>query len=615
MNYDVIVIGGGHAGVEAATAAARVGADVALITRERAALARLSCNPAIGGAAKGQLVKEVDALGGLMAVATDRAAIQYRMLNRSKGPAVWSPRAQTDRALYTRAIDDLFLARYPEIEIIEDEAVGFIVGAGRISGVELAGGPRLRCRAAILCAGTFMRGLTHCGTNRRRSGRYGEAPANHISADLERLAFPLVRFKTGTPPRVRRESVDLSAMERQDSDGDTWFFSHETTRRHNPQLPCHRARTVPETHDHIRARIDEAPMYNGTITSIGPRYCPSIEDKVMRFPDRAHHPLIFEPEGLDNPLLYVNGFSSSLPEEVQLAALKRVPGCENVEFARAGYAVEYDVVPPHELRATLETKRVPGLFLAGQINGTSGYEEAAIQGVLAGANAALATMRREPLLFRRDEAYGGVLVDDLVTTHPQEPYRMFTSRAEHRLLLRQDNAEERLHEKALRAGLISRERYDSIRARAEEKRAFLRRLGAISVRRGEIIPGDHKPERVEPLARLLRRPDVTLPAVIDRLNGALSPLPARNILDAAAIELRYAGYLERERRIVEKMRAHEEHRIPDSFEYDRVRALSAEGREKLALHRPATLGQASRIAGVTPSDLALLLVHLRNGAR
>ncbi|MCB2212718.1 tRNA uridine-5-carboxymethylaminomethyl(34) synthesis enzyme MnmG [bacterium] len=612
---DVVVIGGGHAGVEAAAAASRAGASVVLVTRERAALARLSCNPAMGGTAKGQLVKEIDALGGLMGIATDRSAIQYRMLNRSKGPAVWSPRAQTDRDLYTQAIDTLFYERYPDVEIVEDEATGFAVNGDTLTGVRLANVGVLACKTAILCSGTFMRGLTHTGTVQNQSGRFGEPPANHISADLERLGYPLLRFKTGTPPRVYRDSIDLSVMEQQDSEDESWYFSHETTQRYNPQLPCYRAYTVPEAHDGIRARIDESPMYNGTIQSTGPRYCPSIEDKVMRFPDRDRHPLIFEPEGLNNPLMYVNGFSSSMPEEVQLASLRTVPGCEIVRFARPGYAVEYDVVPPHELRATLSTRRIPGLYLAGQINGTSGYEEAAIQGLIAGTNAALTVKGRDPFILRRDEAYGGVLVDDLVTTHPTEPYRMFTSRAEFRLLLRQDNAEERLHEKAFRAGLIPEERYESIRARLDDKSSWIKRLETLKFRRGDLVARDRKPDQLESAAQLLRRPEISLSALLELGNGALPERPDPALLYAIETELRYAGYLDRERRQVEKLRSQEEKRVPDDFDYDIVKALSAEGRQKLETHRPATVGQASRIAGVTPSDLALLVVFLRDRER
>jgi len=612
--FDVVVIGGGHAGTEAAAAAFRVGAKVALVTMDKSALARLSCNPAIGGTAKGQLVKEIDALGGLMGVAADRTAIQYRMLNKSKGPAVWSPRAQVDRDYYSIVFNELFEERYAGIEIIEDEAIGLVVEGGILTGVECSGRfGTISTKTAIVCSGTFLRGLTHCGNEKEEAGRFGESASNHLSESLRKNGFELVRFKTGTPPRVLGKSIDFSEMEKQGSDEDTWFFSHETTHRHLDQLPCYRSHTSPLVHDKIRARISEAPMFNGSIDSTGPRYCPSIEDKVMRFPERERHPLVFEPEGVNHPWYYVNGFSTSLPHDLQLEGLRTVPGCENVVIERSGYAIEYDVVPPHSIKTTLETKAVKGLYLAGQINGTSGYEEAGVQGLLAGANAALKVQGKESILLRRDEAYAGVLLDDLVTLHPEEPYRMFTSRAEHRLLLRQDNAEERLYEKAFRAGLINEDRYTSIRSFVEKKNALVHRLHSYRVARKTVLSDTQNPDKVEPISNILQRPGITLLGLNKTLgNGLLGEVENDfPVISAAEIEVRYEGYLARERRLIERMSEQENKRIPDNFSYDEVTALSAEGKIRLELHKPTTLGQASRIAGVTPSDMAILLVTLK----
>ncbi len=612
--FDVLVIGGGHAGVEAACAAARCGVHTALLTQDRTKLAALSCNPAIGGTAKGQLAKEVDALGGVMAEATDRCAIQYRMLNRSKGPAVWSPRAQVDRALYPQAISRIVSRRFPELEIIEDEAVHVELSGGRVQAVVTAGGHRYLCRAAILCAGTFLRGLTHVGTAQKPEGRYGEPPSNHLSSFLAQSGFPLKRFKTGTPPRVYGDSVDFSVMERQESDEEIWFFSHRTRARHLPQLPCYRTHTAAPGHDLIRENIHLAPLFNGTIQSTGPRYCPSIEDKVMRFPDRERHPLVFEPEGLSDPLYYVNGFSSSLPEELQLKSLRVVPGCEQIRFARPAYAIEYDMVPPHELTMTLETRRIPGLYLAGQINGTSGYEEAAVQGIVAGANAAAGLLGREPFLPGREDAYTGVLIDDLVTLRPEEPYRMFTSRAEYRLLLRQDNAEERLHEAAFRAGLIGEERYEQIAARSRLQHSLKERLSTRHVQRGPYLPDAKNPEQHVPLSQLLQNPGVRLHDLLQKSRlGREFPelLSDKDLERAVEIELKYEGYLARERRRIAQLRDQEGRHIPGDFDFSTVPGFSAEGRAKLIQHRPATLGQASRIPGVTPTDVAILLVALK----
>lgn len=615
--YDVLVIGGGHAGVEAAAAAARIGVKVGLITMDRHALARLSCNPAMGGTAKGQLVREIDALGGLMGIATDLSAIQYRMLNRSKGPAVWSPRAQVDRDTYTRVISDLLQRRYPAIDIIEDKAVGLVTDTSGITGVTTAGRTTpVLAKSAILCSGTFLGGLCHTGSHNWSSGRFNEPSANELSESLRTAGFPLLRFKTGTPPRVVKASVNLNVLQRQDSDEETWFFSHESRERSLPQHPCWRGYTNAETHRRIELRIDDSPLFNGTIQSTGPRYCPSIEDKVVRFPDRDRHPLIFEPEGIDHPWLYVNGFSSSLPEDVQLRALRAVQGCEEVEIGRPGYAVEYDVVPSSELKNTFETRRIPGLYLAGQICGTSGYEEAAIQGLYAGANAALWVRGRKAFHLDRTDSYGGVLIDDLNTLEIDEPYRMFTSRAEYRLLLRQDNAEERLYQKAYQSGLIHTQRYEKVRERIQQKDRWVEALSRTMLPRHKVCRDDKEPNRVEAAAHLLKRADVRLKDIVPTLDkSTLDNLElSEKILTAAEIEIKYAGYLDRQKREIDRLREQEQRLIPDDFDYNIIKGISAEARYKLTRHRPVTLGQASRIAGVTPSDLAILLVYLKKSS-
>ncbi|MDP8207989.1 MAG: tRNA uridine-5-carboxymethylaminomethyl(34) synthesis enzyme MnmG [Candidatus Electryonea clarkiae] len=612
--YEVIIIGGGHGGVEAAAAASRLGLTVAIVTLEKGALAKLSCNPAMGGTAKGQLIKEIDALGGLMPIATDMSAIQYRMLNRSKGPAVWSPRAQVDRDTYTHSIDSLIEERYKNIDIIEDEIVSLVTKNGHISGIVCAGRESpILTGAAIICSGTFLRGLVHIGENNWASGRYHEKASNSLSDSLAQLGFPLRRFKTGTPPRIVKETVNLDVLEIQETEVEEWFFARETKNRLLPQLPCWRTYTNQKTHELINSRINESPLFNGTIQSVGPRYCPSIEDKVVRFPHRERHPIVLEPEGIDHPWLYLNGFSSSLPEKVQTKALRTLPGCSEAEIGRPGYAVEYDVVPAVELLTTLESRRLPGLYFAGQISGTSGYEEAACLGLVAGANAALKIKNEAPVLFKRNDGYIGVLIDDLVTLDPDEPYRMFTSRAEYRLLLRQDNAEERLGEIAFKAGLIDKDRIDSIRERLSAKNAWVKRIHEVRLPRGKILPSDPEPDKVESAAHLLKRPEINLQQLLDALDGSLSDglVYDSEVLKAAEIEIVYEGYLDRQHREINRLKAQENRNIPGNFDYGQIPALSAESRYRLNLHLPTTLGQASRLAGVTPSDLAILLVYLK----
>ena len=614
--FDVIVIGGGHAGTEACLAAARMGLRTLLLTHTLETVGAMSCNPAIGGIGKGHLVKEVDALGGIMAQAADRAGIQFRILNSSKGPAVRATRCQADRALYRAAVR-AFIENQPHLQVFQQAAADLILDGARVAGVITQTGIRFRAGAVVLTAGTFLAGRIHVGLTNYEGGRAGDPPANALAARLRELPLRVGRLKTGTPPRLDGRSIDFSRLTEQPGDEPRPVFSYlGAPDQHPPQVPCWITHTNAHTHEIIRGGLDRSPMYTGVIEGVGPRYCPSIEDKIHRFADKDSHQIFLEPEGLHTHEFYPNGISTSLPFDVQLALVRSMRGLERAHITRPGYAIEYDFFDPRDLDPTLQSRALPGLFCAGQINGTTGYEEAAAQGLLAGINAGLLVRGEAPWWPQRDEAYLGVLVDDLITRGASEPYRMFTSRAEHRLLLREDNADLRLTEIGRRLGVVDDVRWQAFAAKREAIEQENQRLRSLWIRPAQLSEADAERILQGPLAResraidLLRRPDVGYADLL-HLPGVGPGVADAQVAEQVEIQAKYAGYIERQHEEIARQRRHEALSLPVDLDYAQVRGLSREVCEKLQRHRPATLGQAGRVPGVTPAAVSLLLIYLK----
>ena len=616
--YDVIVVGAGHAGCEAAASAANLGSKTLLVTMSLQNIAQMSCNPAMGGIAKGQIVREIDALGGYSGIVSDKTAIQFKMLNKSKGPAMWSPRVQSDRMRFAEEWR-LMLERTPNLDFYQEMVSGLIINNGKVEGIRTSLGIEIKAKSVVLTNGTFLNGLIHIGDKQFGGGRAGESAAYGITEDLVKAGFESGRMKTGTPPRVDGRSLDYSKMIEEPGDirPDKFSYSDETKPLSHQKL-CHMTYTSLHVHDILREGFDRSPMFNGRIKSLGPRYCPSIEDKINRFADKERHQLFIEPEGWDTCEVYVNGFSTSLPEDIQFKALSSVAGFEKVKFFRPGYAIEYDYFPPTQLKHTLETKLVEGLYFAGQINGTTGYEEAASQGLMAGINAHLKVHEKEPLILKRDEAYIGVLIDDLITKGTEEPYRMFTSRAEYRTLLRQDNADFRLTPKGFDIGLASEKRLRRMEEKFEASAKMVNFFKETSLTMAEANPvleekGSSAIVQSDKMFKIFSRPQLELDDFMkfDKVKEyAETNNLDREILEQAEIQVKYSGYIDKERNNAEKLTRLENFKIPVDFDYEQIKSMSIEAKQKLSKIRPVTISQASRISGVSPSDVSVLLIHL-----